>query len=174
MRNSQGSVSHLSGFFTKDCTEQSFLSAEVVLALRCNLTYQNVCGFNLCTNSDNTFFVQILQRIVTHVRDVSGDFFWSQLGISRFCFIFYDVKRSQNVVHQKFLVEDDRVLVVVTFPSHESNQKVLSEGDFTQFCRRSVSDDFSFFYVLAVTNNWSLVDTGTLVGSLELEQFIFV
>ena len=84
------------------------------------------------------------------------------------------MKRSQNVVHQKFLVEDDRVLVVVTFPSHESNQKVLSEGDFTQFCRRSVSDDFSFFYVLAVTNNWSLVDTGTLVGSLELEQFIFV
>ena len=59
-----------------------------------------------------------------------------------------NVERCEYVVHEQSLVEDDSVLVVVTFPSHESDQEILSEGDLAHACGRTVSYYFACFQML--------------------------
>ena len=169
MRYAQGSISDFSGFFTEDGAQQSFFCGKVVFTLRRYLADQNVCRVNLSTDSDDTFFVQILQRFIADIWNVSGDFFRSQLGISCFCFIFHDMQGSQHVIHQKSFVQNDSILVVVAFPGHEADEQVLAQSDFSQISGRTVSDDFAGLDVLTVRYNRSLVDAGSLIGTLELQ-----
>ena len=74
MRHLQGSISYLSGLLSKNCTKQSLLCRKLSLTLGCNLTYQNIACTNLSSNADDTSVIQILQRIITYTRHITGNF----------------------------------------------------------------------------------------------------
>ena len=94
----QRGITYFTGFFTKNCTKQSFFCCQLCFSLRSNFTYQNVSCTNLGTNTDDTTFIQILQCIITHTWNISCNFFRSQFRISGFCFIFFNMNRSIYII----------------------------------------------------------------------------
>ena len=84
VRNLQGGVSDLSGLFTEDSSQESLFSSQLCFTLRGYLSYQDISGIDFGTDSDDTFLIQILESILTHVRNVSGNLFRSQFGVSGF------------------------------------------------------------------------------------------
>ena len=101
MRYLQGSITHFTCLLTKDCAEQTLLCGQLGLSLRSYLTYQNITGTNLCTDTDDTSVIQILQCIITNSRNISGDLFRSKLGITGFCLIFLNMNGCINIIHNQ-------------------------------------------------------------------------
>jgi len=66
------------------------------------------------------------------------------------------------------------VLVVVTFPCHKSDQRILTKSDLSAGSRRSVCDNLSFFDHITFCHDWTLVHTSTLVTSYKLRKFVFI
>ena len=46
---------------------------------------------NLCTDTDDTSFVKVLECVIADVGDVSCNLFRSELCISGLCFVFFNV-----------------------------------------------------------------------------------
>ena len=174
MRNTQGSISYLSRLFTKDRTKKPLLCGQLCLTLWRHLTHKDVTGTNLCTDTDDTLFIQVFQRVVTHSRYVSGNFFWSQFGISRLCLIFGNMNGSIDVLLYQPLTQKYRILVVITLPGHKSDQRVLSESNLSAGSRRSVSDNLSFLNLISFGYNRSLVHTGSLVTADKFSKLVFI
>ena len=129
VRYLQGSITHLTCFLTKDCSQQTLLCRQLSLTLRCNLADQDITGTYFCTDTDDTSLIQILQCIVADARNITGDLFRSQLRVTCFCLIFFHMNRRVNVIHNQLLAQKNRILVVIAFPGHKSDQRVLSKCD---------------------------------------------
>ena len=99
MRNFKGSIADFSCFLTENSTQKTFFCGQFCLALRSNFTDKNITGTNFCTDTDDTTFIQIFQSIITDTRNISCNLFRSELCISGFCFIFFNMNRSINIVH---------------------------------------------------------------------------
>ena len=82
MRHAQRGIADFAGLLAEDGAEQTLLSGQLGLALRGDLTNQNVAALDLGTDADDAALVQILQGILRNVGDVAGDLFGSQLGIA--------------------------------------------------------------------------------------------
>ena len=122
----QRSITNFSCFLTEDCTKQSFLSSKLCLSLRSNFTNQNITGTNLCTDTDNTVLVKVFERVVADTRYITGDLFVTKLGVSRLCIVLIDMNRCINIILNQSLTKQYGILVVITFPSHETDQWVLT------------------------------------------------
>ena len=174
MRHFQGGVTDFSGFLTKDRTEQALLSRQFCLALRCDAADKNVTRTHFRTDADDTAVIQIFQRIFADARDIIGDLLGTELGVTRFCLIFFDMNRSVNIILNQTLTDQNGILVVVTFPCHETDERVLSECHLAAACGRSVSDHFTLLDLLAFGNDRALVVAVALVAAHELHQLILM
>ena len=103
MRYFQGCITNFTGFLTKDCTKKSLFCCKLSLSLRSYLTYQDIPGTHLSTDTDDSTLVKIFQSVITNTWNITGDLFRSQLGITGFCLIFLNVNRCINIVLNKFL-----------------------------------------------------------------------
>src|SRR5690606_24132080 len=130
----------------------------------------NIARLHFRTDVDDAGFVEILQRFFRDVRNVAGDFFRTKLGITRHHLEFLDVDGGEDVVGHDALGEQDRILVVVTVPRHERDERVAAEGKVAEVGRRTVRDDVAPVENVADGDQRTLVDAGVLVGSLELLQ----
>ena len=174
MRNLQGSITNFTCFLTENSTKQSLLCCQLSLSLRSNLTNQNISCTNLCTNTDNTALIQIFQSIVTDTWYIACNLFRSEFCITGLCLIFLDMNRSVHVFLNKTLTQKNRILVVVAFPCHESNQRVLSKSKLTIRGRRTICNYLSGLYMLILHNDRLLVIAVTLVTSHEFCQTILI
>ena len=77
------------------------------------------------------------------------------------------------VLHQP-LAEQYGILVVVSLPGHESDQRVLSQGDLAVLCGRAVGDHLSRFHMVAFENDGLLVVAVGLVASLKFRQAVHI
>ena len=102
MRYFQRCISNLTCFLTEDCTKQSLLGCQLCLSLRSNFTNKNISGTDLSTDADNSSVIQILKCIITDTRDITSDFLWSKLGVTGFSFIFFNMNRCVDIVHNEF------------------------------------------------------------------------
>ena len=97
---------------------------------------------------DDAVLIQILERILTNVRYIPCNFLRSELRISRlptsYSSIWIDVSASSMM---KSFIEHDSILVVVSFPCHESHEEVLSESQITVFRGRTVRNDLSLVHM---------------------------
>ena len=98
VRNFKGSITNFSCFLTKDCTQKTFFCCQLCFSLRSNFTNKNIAGTNLCTDTDNTTLIQIFQCVITDTRNISCDLFRSKFCITCFCFIFFNMNRSIDIV----------------------------------------------------------------------------
>ncbi len=79
-----------------------------------------------------------------------------------------DVDRRVHVLLDELFGNQDRVLVVITFPRHEADQDVAAERDLAALGRCAVRDDVALLDAFAVLHDRALVEAGALVGAAEL------
>ena len=103
VRYLKGSITYLSCLLTEDSTKETLLSSKLSLSLRSNLTNKDITSTNLCTDTNDSALIKILECIITYAWNITGDLFRSKLCITGFCFIFFNVNRCINIVLYKFL-----------------------------------------------------------------------
>ena len=77
------------------------------------------------------------------------------------------------LLHQTF-AEQDGILEVITFPGHETDQRVLAQCQLSAKCRRTVSQDIAGLDAVALEDDRALVVAGTLVAADKFLQCIGV
>src|SRR5690606_2964311 len=75
-------VSWVLAFVCEDCVKKVFFLSRLGLALRGNLAHQDVAGVDRGTHVDDARLVQLVQRGLTHVRNVRGDLYRAELGVT--------------------------------------------------------------------------------------------
>ncbi len=80
----------------------------------------------------------------------------------------------KDVFLNDFFAEQNRVFVVITFPGHERNQNIPAQCQLTAVSGRTIGQDLAFFDDLTLVDQRPLIDTGTLVGTQILQQFVLV
>src|SRR5690606_27957295 len=96
-RHAQGGVLHVGGLLAEDRAQQLLFRSQLGLALRGDLADQDVAWADLGTDVDDTGFVQLVQRGLTDVRDVRGDFLRAELGVAGHTGQFLDVDGGEAV-----------------------------------------------------------------------------
>ena len=100
-----------------DCAWFARMCAEEAYAAGCREVVMNWRDDQLerlrYLHADDAVFVEILEGILTDVRDIAGDLLGAELGVARVALVLFDVQGGEHVLHDKALVEQDSVLVVV-------------------------------------------------------------
>ncbi len=174
MRQAKRHVARLLRLLAKDGDNQTLLRAELALPLRLNLTDQDILWLHLCANADDTVFVQVFQGIVTHVGNVAGDLFRSELGVTRLHLVSLDMDGAEHIVADEPLRYQNGILVVVAAPRHEAHQHVLAQSQLTVIGTGSIGDDLSRPHSFASAHDRLLGDAGGLVGLHRVEQRVDV
>ena len=127
MRYFKGVVPYLSCLFAEDSAKQSFLCGKLCFSLWSYLTYEDIARMYLCTDADDTVLVKVFKSVLADIGDISCYLLGSELGFSCLCFEVFDVDRCILILFYKVLVEQYGVLVVIAFPGHEADKRVLTE-----------------------------------------------
>ncbi|MNC02411.1 hypothetical protein D3C75_497860 [compost metagenome] len=170
----QRRVFNVRRFLTEDRTQQFLFWRQLGFTFRRYLTNQNVTTGHFCTDVNDTGFIQLGERSFTHVRDVSGDLFWPQLGVTGHTCQFLNVNRGETIFLNHTLGDEDGVFEVVTVPRHERYAHVLTECQFTEIGRRTICQHVAALNRLTQGHTWHLVDAGVLVRTGVLRQVIDV
>ena len=174
MRNLQRSITNLTSLLTKDSPQEALLSRQLSLTLWCNLAYQNITSTHIGTLANNTIFIQILQAFVGNIWNITGNFLWSKLGIASLTIIFLNMNGGINITLNQVFTKKNSILVVVTFPRHVGYDNVIAQSQLAVVSRRTVSDWLICFYLVTLKYDRQLVNAGTLVGTKELLQLVFI
>ncbi len=108
--HAQRRVAHVGRLFAEDGAQELFFRRHRAFALRGDLAAQDVAGADFRADVDDARFVEVLERLFRHVRDIAGDFFRPKLGVAGHHFEFLDVDRGEDVVLHDPLGEQDRSL----------------------------------------------------------------
>src|SRR5215207_2753744 len=127
--NLERRVAHLAALLVEDRTEQTLFSRELGLALRRDLSDEDVAGSHLGADADDAALVEVGEQVRADVGEVTGDLLLAKLRVARVDLVLLDVDRREHVVLHEVLAEDDRVLEVVALPRHERHEEVLAEGE---------------------------------------------
>src|SRR5208337_311285 len=171
---SQGSIADVAGLFAEDGAQKLFLRSELSFTLGGNLADQNIAGLYVSSNADNATLVQVHQQGFRNIRDVTRDFFRTQLGVTRFDFELLDMNRGIGILFYELLADQDGVFKVVTSPGHEGHEYVTPQGQLPMVGTGTVGEDLSCQNTLVFVDRRLLVDAGVLVGATELGQLVDV
>ncbi len=125
------SISYLTGLFTEDRTQQPLFCGKLCLSFRSHLADKNISCTNFRTDPDNSALIQIFQRLIAHARDISCDLFRPKLCVTSLCLIFFNVNGSIHILLNQSLAQQNGILIVVTFPGHKPDQRVLAKRHLT-------------------------------------------
>ena len=75
-------LTNLSCLLTKDGTKKSLLCCKLCLTLWCNLSYKDITGTNLCTYTDDTSLIKVLECVIADTRDITCNLLRSELCIT--------------------------------------------------------------------------------------------
>ena len=172
--HAQRGVADVGGLLAEDGAEELFFRRHRAFALGRDLAHEDVARADFGADMDDARFVEVLERLFRHVRNVAGDFLRPELGVAGHHFVFLDVDRGEDVLHGDLLAEQDRVFEVVAIPRHERDEHVAAEREIAQFGRGTIGDDVAGVDVIADNHQRTLVDAGRLVRTLELHQVVDV
>ena len=141
MGQTQRGVLHFPRFFAEDGAQQFFFRAQFLLALGRDLADQDVVGAYLGADPDDSFFIEVLERVLGHDGNVVGDFFRPQLRVAGLEFVFLDMNAGELVVPQQVFANQQGVFVVAAIPGKEGRQHVVSERQVAMVGRGTVGDD---------------------------------
>ncbi len=170
MGNLQGGIAHLSRLLAEDSAQQPLFRGQLRLSLGRDLAHQDVSRVHLRTDADDASVVQILQGVIAHAGHVPGNLLRPQLGISGLRLILFDVDGSIHVILHQALAQQHGVLVVVSLPCHEADQRVLAQSQLAHGGGGAVRDDLAFRHTVALEHDGLLVVAVGLVASGELGQ----
>ena len=150
-------ITNFTRFFTKDSTKKTFFRCWISFTFWCDFTNEQVSIFNLSTNTDDTVFVQVFEGFITNIWNFACNFFRAKLCIACFWFILFDSNRCINVIFNQTFRHDDGILEVITFPSHISNEWVLTKRHFPIFHWWAITNDVACFNFITKFRKWTLV-----------------
>src|SRR5581483_6936150 len=168
------SIANVSGLFAEDRAQQLLFRGELRLALRRDFAHQDVALLHRGADTDHARFIQVAQHGFADVRDVARDLFRTELGVASFDLELLNVNRGVVVLFHQLFRDQDRVLEVVTAPWHEGDQHVSSQRQLAVIGARTVGDHLTFRDPLSALDRGLLIDTGVLVGALELGYLLTV
>ena len=163
--NLQRGITDFSCLLTEDGPQQTLFRGQLSLTLGGDLTNQIVTGTNLSTNTNDAVLVQILQSIFANIGDIASDLFGSQLGVPSLGLVLLDVDGSKDIFLDQTLIQQNGVLVVVTFPGNEADEHVLTQSDFAAGAGRTVCNDLLSFHMLANFHDGTLVNAGAGIAA---------
>src|SRR4029079_9879959 len=152
----QRRVADLARLLAEDRAEQPLLGGQLGLALGRDLADEDVAGDDLGTDADDAALVEVGEDLLGDVRDVPGDLLGAELGVTGVDLVLLDVDRGEDVVLHEALRQDDRVLVVVTFPRHERHKEVLAKGEIAVLGGGAVGDNRTDLDASALVNDNAL------------------
>src|SRR5438128_1051002 len=135
MRYTQRGVFHLTCLLTKDGSQQLFFGGQFRLAFRCDLADQDILWPYLSANIDDAALVEVTQTFLTDVWNISRDLLRPELGITGIDLVLFNMDRGEEVFTHNTLTDENSIFVVATLPTHEGNEDVLAERQFTQLGR---------------------------------------
>ena len=128
---SQRSILHIGGFLAKDRPQEFFFRRQLGFALGSDLAHQNVARLDLGTDIHDAGFIQLGEGSLAHIRDVSRDFFRTQLGVAGHAGFLFNVDGGEAILLDHPLGNQNRILEVVTVPWHERDQEILAQRQLT-------------------------------------------
>ena len=170
MRDLEGSIADLSGFLAEDRAKQFLLCCQFSLSLRSYLADKDITCADFRADADDSHLIQVFKSFLAYAGNVSCYLFSTELGISGFTVILLDVNRGVYIISYETLAQKNSILVVVTFPGHEADQRVLAQRKLAIAGGRTVCDDLAFSYSLAGKDDRLLVVAVALVGALKLGE----
>ena len=181
----RGGIAHLARLLAEDRAQQALLRGQIGLALGRDLADQNIAGVNLRADADDTALVEVLESVLADVGNVARDLLGAELGVAGVELILLEVDGGIQVLADKALVEEHRVLVVVALPRHETDEDVASERQLALIGGRAVRQhggvdglavfvDILAVHALADVDDRVLVDAGSVVGAQELGELVFL
>ena len=172
--NRQRRVLHVGRLFAEDGAQQSLFRRQFRLALRRDFADENVARLHFRADANDAVGSEIAQRFFADVRNVTRDFFRTELGVARADLEFIDVNRSVDVFLHDLLRDHDGVFEVVAVPRHERDEHVAAEREFAVLGVRTVGDDLALLHVLAFLHDRLLVHAGARIRAHEFAQFVNV
>src|SRR5437899_917259 len=167
MRHAQRRVFHLARLLTEDRPQQLLLSGQLGLALGRDLANQDVTRANLSADIDDAALVEVAQTLLTDVWNVARDLLGTELRVARLYLMLLNVNAGEEVLAHDALADQDGVLKVATLPAHERHQDVLAERHLAALRRGAIGEHLALRHVVALVDDWPLVDAGALVRAHE-------
>src|SRR4029079_9839298 len=133
-----------------------------------DLADQDVAVADLGADADDAALVEVGEHLIGDVRDVPSYLLGAPLGGAGIDLVLLDVNRGEHVLFDQTVGEDDRVLVVVSFPRHDRHEQVLAESHLTVLGAWAVGDDLARLDTLPGVHDRTLVGAGAVVGPGEL------
>ena len=127
VRNTYGRITDFADLLIEDGTIQAFFSRKLRFSLRSDFSYKNISGSDFGSYANDPVFVDITKGVIADIRNLTGDFFGTELRIAGFALVLFNMNRSVYIIPDELFVNKDSILVVVAFPCHKSDQNILTE-----------------------------------------------
>ena len=127
----------------------------------------------MSSDTDNTALIQILSGIFTYVRNVRSKLFHTSFRFTDFKRIFIDVYRCQYILTNNTFVQHYSILIIISFPRHESHFQILTQSQFPVFGRISFCKNLTGNHTISLMTNRTQIDSCTLICLTELRYCIF-
>ena len=134
VRDLEGSIADLSGFLAEDRAKQFLLCCQFSLSLRSYLADKDITCADFRADADDSHLIQVFKSFLAYAGNVSCYLFSTELGISGFTVILLDVNRGVYIISYETLAQKNSILVVVTFPGHETDKRVGTKCQLTMVC----------------------------------------
>ena len=156
-------IANIGCLFTKDGAKQPLLRSQFRFALRRNLTHENIAGFDLRTNLDDSLVGEILQRIFSNVWNIAGDLFGAELGITSTALELFNMDRGVDVFAHQLLIDQNSILEVISAPRHEGHHDVTTQSQFALIRASTIGQHIALSNLLPNRHYWALVEASPCV-----------
>ena len=125
--HTQGRVFHVRRLLTEDGSQQALFGGQLGFALGRDFTHENITRLHFSSHTHDAIRPEIRQGFLAHIRNITGDFLGTQLGVPRRHFVFGNVHRSEHIILHDTPRDGDGVLKVVAVPRHERDEHIFTE-----------------------------------------------
>ena len=171
-RHTQAGIFHVRCLLAENRAQQLFFRGQLRFALGRHLADQHVAHCDFRTDMHDAAFVQARQLRFCQIRDIAGNFFRAELGVTRRDGQLFDVDGSEAILRQDTLGNQDRILIVVAIPRHERDQHVLAKSQLAHVSGGAVGNHIAARNHVAHLDQRTLVDVGVLVGTGVFDQVV--
>src|SRR5262249_6853944 len=118
-RHDERSIPYIPGLLTEDSLEQLLFRTQLRFTFGGDFPHEDIPRANLSTNTNDAAFIQVSQRFLAHIRDISSNFFLALLRIAGFNLEFLNMDRGKALFFYNPLANDDGIFEVIPSPGHE-------------------------------------------------------
>ena len=171
-RNLEGGIFNIARLVAENGAQQLLFRRELRFALGGDLAHEDIVRLHRRADADYAAAVEVAQHVFTHVGNIAGDFFRSELGIAGDDLEFLNVYGSIDIFLDHLFGNQHGVFVVIAAPGHKGHGEVLAQGKFAVVDTGAVGQHISLFHPLTGHAGGLLAETGVLVRLVVFQQIV--